>query len=268
MNAPDAGGVFFILFGARPCGRLPGSDLNGRSAGRLPVASRRKYFRKTIVMSENTNDKLNAGSGAQPAPPASEQSYAELSAKYFPKPPKKEASGLTILLRVVTVGVIAGLIFAMCYLFMLRERDSADEYLFYFQGVATAIELYKNNSQALVDRAVYLIANAPAGDRAANVASTEVYLKEKEEFYFVISENIGASEYAMNELDKAIAPAAAAKARAEMKDFFIEAKKCLEMLKSAVEDASLDRAEAARFRLVELSSRKITGYRYEGEEKK
>lgn len=169
---------------------------------------------------------------------------------------KKKGNGRDLLWKAVLFGLLGGLIVAVSYLFILRDSDSTDEYLYYFGGMATAIETFKGNSDAILDRSAELIR------KGIDKETAESYLKEKEEFFQVISGNISACEYAKKEIDKVSAPHKARAARNDIIAFFDEAEKAMAELSAALNENSVEKLEKVRSKIEELKKKKISGYVY------
>lgn len=197
------------------------------------------------------------GSGGRAAEAVDKQAEAEAYLfEMTQRRRKKPPTGREIFWRAIIFGLLGGMIVAVSYLFILREDDSTDEYLRYFGGMVTAIETFKGNSNAILDRSSELIR------RGMNMETGETYLKEKEEFLQVIAGNISACEYAKNEIDKISAPHNAETARKDIINFFNEAESSMSELKSATAENSEEKLESVKQRIEDLKKMKISGYVY------
>ncbi|HNY13739.1 MAG TPA: hypothetical protein PKK26_19305 [Candidatus Wallbacteria bacterium] len=201
--------------------------------------------------------KKETGSGGQAIEAVDKQAEAEAYLfELTQRRRKKPRNGMDLFWKAIIFGLLGGLIVAVSYLFILRDSDSADEYLHYFGGMVTAIETFKGNSDAILDRSFELIR------RGMNDETGETYLKEKEEFFQVITGNISACEYAKKEIDKVLVPYKAERARKDIINFFNEAEKCMRELEKAISENSTEKFESVKSKIEELKKVKISGYVY------
>ncbi len=110
------------------------------------------------------------GSGGKASEPRDKQAEAEAYLfEMTQRRRKKTPAGKDVLWKAIIFGLLGGLAVAVIFLFVLRESDSTDEYLHYFGGMVTAIETFKGNSGAILDRSAELI------QRGTNKETGHVY---------------------------------------------------------------------------------------------
>ncbi|MEZ7890682.1 MAG: hypothetical protein QMC67_02945 [Candidatus Wallbacteria bacterium] len=165
--------------------------------------------------------------------------------------PKKD---INLILKAGFLGILAGLLIFIIFLFINRENESSDEYLYYFGGIITSIDNFNAHIPAIYEQAGNII-------KKVKINSTdEVTLKEREELYFVIAENINACKYTKKEIDKIIAPISAEKTKKDMIVFFDQAQKCLEDIKNCVTSGHQNELDNIKQTIEKLSKAKIRGY--------